>query len=176
MSALLNEPAVVVLQTTVAAGENKGCLPSSDLPVRTCPSLFTTVGACCWSLSSREPKGSTSFLICLSALISTISLVVEDTPLSSSVGGETLAHELTSAAAGWVELSGDTWFLDESLASVAVVVLMCCCNSVLGLEVVLLASPFSITAVLHEEDVVHMLKALVEAVVVVSVEFLRRPD
>ena len=42
-------------------------------------------------------KGSKgSFLIFRAALISRGSLVVEDTPLSSSVGGETLMHDETS--------------------------------------------------------------------------------
>lgn len=121
----------------------------------------------------RLLKGSTSFFIngfkALLALMSTTSFVVEETPLSSSVGGDTFRppQRVTS---GCVELSGET--LAEDLAVSAFSSLIS--KLVFGLDVVLLASPFS-TAELRLDEVVVQI-VLVDAVVVVNKEFRRSPD
>ena len=97
------------------------------------------------------------------------SLVVEETfsSMCSMDLGET-PLELTTS--GWVELSGEfRWSHSNSLLALLI----------LGLEVVLLASPFSTAAALANillALVVVVHRDLVEAVVVVRVEFRRKPD
>ena len=130
-------------------------------------------------------KGSmTSFLIFRSPVVllfkedfRSSSLVVEDTPpFSSSPAGDTLfpPQEVTS---GCVELSGDsratTTAPPAEPEGFSVSSRFDRISVVLGLLVVLLASPFSTEDLLVV--VVHMVSDLVEAVVVVKVEF-RRPD
>ena len=100
-------------------------------------------------------------------------MVVDETPESkSSFSGDLFESMLTSGANGWVELSGETFaelpstWLTSFLLSEAVATVIRGC-SILGLEVVLLASPFStvllplvavveqlVTARVHDEVVV----------------------